>query len=332
MSAMSPVTTGASLRKRVFRLVRLAVLAVTLPLFLIPVAMGGLSMYSLVRAGCDSGYQLPSAYGLQYQAFAFPSRLGGTYRALFVPGVKSSDSGNRDSATIIFTPAFAGDAAKMLYEAAPLAKAGFNTVLYESRACVGRTMSMGYRDTEDIEDLLAYLQTNSDGIRVNMERLALHGFSEGGVAAIMGGARLKTIKAVLAEGGFNNFIEHVAIKDDSTILEKLMLLSTQATYRVLTGDDISVLNPEAAVKGIPPRALFLIYGSREISLPGARRQLANARAMETNSIAELWVVPNADHGGYIDNAGVTEYVRQTSAFYDCVLLDRCSAWKALYGR
>jgi len=320
----------APLKRRLWWLIRILVVVVIVLVLALPVGMGSISMIGLLRPGCGGDFDTPAKYGLAYQPIQIPSRLGGVYRGYFIPGVKTST--RRDSATIIFTAAYNGGPGKMLYEAVPLVEQGYNAVLYESRACVGRTINLGYRDIEDIEDVIGYLRNNSDGIQVNMERLALHGFSEGGAAALMAAGKLNTVRAVLAEGGFHNMNEYIGIDKASNALETLMLLGMTATYRLLTGDDPAVLNPAEAAKQIPPRALFLVYGSKEISLPGARKTLANVLAVNPRTMAQLWVVPGADHGGYTQAAGIPEYVRQTSAFYDCALLDDCTMWNTIWKR
>jgi hypothetical protein len=100
------------------------------------------------------------------------------------------------------------------------------------------------------------------------------------------------------------------------------------TYRLTTGYDVTVLSPLDAITKIPPRPIFLIYGSIEPSLPGAKEQLATVRAADPNAPADLWVVPGAWHGGYVSVAAA-EYERRVVAFYDCALLAQCGQWNAL---
>jgi pimeloyl-ACP methyl ester carboxylesterase len=81
-------------------------------------------------------------------------------------------------------------------------------------------------------------------------------------------------------------------------------------YRLMTGYDLSVLSPVSVIDEIAPRPILLIYGTAEPSLPGARLQLAAA-----GENAQLWEVPGAGHGGYMDVAPA-EFERRVIAFYN----------------
>jgi hypothetical protein len=81
------------------------------------------------------------------------------------------------------------------------------------------------------------------------------------------------------------------------------------------------LSPINAILKFVPRPILFIYGALEQSLPGARLQLVPPRrAADPNTSAELWVVHDANHGGYLRIVGDEEYARHVLPFLDCSLL------------
>jgi acetyl esterase/lipase len=221
----------------------------------------------------------------------------------------------------------------MMPEASLLAKDGFNILIFESRICAGRdVISLGYSEIDDVGDALTYLKRNPDKLPVNMDKIALHGFSSAGATSTMATARYPEIHAVLSEGGYHNIDEQLGLQRASGIFDSLMLIGTRAAYRVGAGVDASMLVPVQAIKNIPPRPVFLVYGSIEPSLPGAREQLATARgaASSPDDIIQLWIVPGAGHGGYLTAVGTEEYKRHVLPFYHCALLNDCQVWNELW--
>jgi uncharacterized protein len=162
-----------------------------------------------------------------------------------------------------------------------------------------------------VGDALDYLATRPD---VDMEKLAIHGFSVGGAIATMAGARYPELKAVSAEGGYHDFSEQLSdnVQAQWPGLGFLYEWGVHIGYRLTTGYDLSVLSPIAAIGQIAPRPILLIYGTAEPSLPGAHLQMAAAKGN-----AELWEVPGATHGTYQYGAP-EEYERRVVGFYDRV--------------
>ncbi len=130
----------------------------------------------------------------------------------------------------------------------------------------------------------------------------------------MAAARFPALKAVVAEGGYGNFVENALDPGPSTGLIRcfwaLFQGTTRLVYRLVTGLDINLLSPVSVIGQIAPRPVLLIYGSKEASLPGGRQQQAAAGANTT-----LWIVPGAGHGNYITVAPA-EYEARIVAFFD----------------
>ncbi|HLY28181.1 MAG TPA: prolyl oligopeptidase family serine peptidase [Aggregatilineales bacterium] len=310
------------------RVIALAAFGSALALVLVPLGMGALPMWALLHPSCWSDSLTPASYGLpSYQDISIPGRhgSGSVYRGFFVRGTKD--------ATIILPPPYSVGRMGMLREGSLLAKTGFNILTYDSRVCSGSNVTtLGYAEAQDVGDVLAYLAQNDDGIHVNMDHIALHGFSAGGAAALMAGARFPQIRAILAEGGYDDADQTLGWHNATTPFNWLMVAGAEFTYRVSTGQDASILKPVDAIQHIPPRAVYLVYGSQESSLPGAKDELAASLAASTDAPIppRLWIVPGAGHGGYTNAVGEEEYIRHVAPFYDCALLNHCDSWNTLW--
>ncbi len=323
---MTPADPGRPVEKKPrdrrywFRLLRLALFAIIFTAASVPMGIGAIMTWSITHWACTPTPS-PAAYGLPYREIDIPLHLGGVYRGYFLPGT--------NGATVLIVATIGADRGSMLPEASIPARHGYNVMLYESRACAGKgANSLGYLEVDDVGDVLSYLKQNQDGIQVDLNRIALHGFSSAGATAIMAATRYPEVRAVLAEGGYHNAAEQMGFDTAHTLPERLIQVGAQLAYGAATGQDLSVLDPLDAVSKIPPRPLFLIYGSREVTLSGARKQLAAALTADPHARADLWVVPGSGHGGYLATAPA-DYEQHLIAFYDCAMLAQCDIWNTL---
>ena len=265
---------------------------------LVPTALGVGFVRALISSTCGGEITPP----MPHEDVSFlSSEFNRPTPAWFIPAEQPT------GATVIIVPT--GDAGRgdRLAEIAVYHQGGFNVLTYSSRVCVGGVpSSLGYLESFQVSDALAYLATRSD---VDQQRIGLHGFSAGGAATIMAAARYPAIRAVVAEGGYHDFGAEV----DSNAPTRLWFapffrLGARAAYRVITGVDMSTLSPVSVIGQIAPRPILLIYGTNEPSLDGARQELAAA-----GSNAALWEVPGATHGSYLVTAP-DEYTRRVIAF------------------
>lgn len=280
-------------------------IALTVTLLLLPVAPGYLMMVGLVYPLCSESGQTPADYGQEFEDVTLLARAGGSFRGYFVPG--------SNGAAVIVVPAFNSGRGSRLREATLLAAHGYAVFTFESRRCAGMGgLSLGYKEVDEVADALDYLLARPE---IDPQRIGVYGFSSAGATAIMATARLPALKAVAAEGGYGDFAEETLTPGQSRNLlagyyEHVFLWSARQTYKLLTGLDVNLLSPRDVIGQIAPRPILLIYGSREVSLPGAQRQLAAA-----GSNAELWIVEGAGHGNYFDVAP-QEYEARLTAFFD----------------
>ncbi len=274
------------------RLLRLFIFALAAALFSLPLLMGALFTLALLYVPCSESSTIPSDYGYNWEDITLPARAGGSFRGYFMPGT--------NGATIIMPPPLSAGRSGRLREAAMLRGHGYAVFTFESRRCAGMgPLSLGYKEVDEVADVLDYLLIRPD---VDPDRIGIFGFSSAGATAIMATARLPRLRAVVAEGGYGDFVENgLGTGSGHDPIIALFLTgyrwSTKVTYRLVTGLDMSVLSPVSVIGEIAPRPILLIYGSRETSLAGGRQQQAAA-----GDNAHLWIVTGAGHGNYLDVA------------------------------
>jgi dienelactone hydrolase len=177
---------------------------------------------------------------------------------------------------------------------------------FDSRACVGGVSpSLGSAEAEQVGDALAYLATRPD---VDGARTGIHGFSAGGAAALMAAARFPALRAVVAQGNYAQFEANLTQSTQGMgILKPGFDLGARIGYRLMTGRSMSDLDVLAAMAGVAPRPVLLVYGEYE----GADEPQALAEAgRAAGSDVTVWIVPGAGHGDYLyqDPAAYAEIV------------------------
>jgi dipeptidyl aminopeptidase/acylaminoacyl peptidase len=308
MAATGSMTKPALSRRRYWlRLFRVFIIALAVALFLLPLALGFLSVWGLTRPPCNLGGD-PGAFNPSYENIRFHSRNGLELDGYFIPGT--------NGATIINVPTFNMGRGAQLHYAQVFNEAGFHVLTFNARVCTSQGwISLGYQEVEDVQAAYDYLKTRPD---VDISRVSLHGFSSASATAIMAAARMPEIRAVSAEGGYHNYNAVLELGQARNYFDALYQAGFAGGYRLITGDDMDVLSPIEVVDQFGTRPLLLIYGSKEVSLSGARQMLA--RAESAGVPVELWVVEGAEHGNYLSVAPV-EFVRRVVGFHQSALLN-----------
>ncbi len=289
------------------RLLRLFLVALVFALVVSPFILGVMSTWGLTHVPCYMGGS-PGDLGMAFEPVSFPSAHGIRQQGFFVPGT--------NGATIIVVPAFNGGRGAQLRDVQVFHNAGFNVLTFNSRSCTAQGwISLGYQEVEDVQAAYDYLKTRPDA---DPSRVGLHGFSSAGATSLMAMPHMPTIRSVSAEGGYHNYPAMLGFGQADNFLDALYQFGVVVAYRLLTGADIHNLNPLDAIGKIGPRPVLLIYGSREVSLPGARLMLE--RALANGVKAELWVVQGAGHGDYLTIAP-DEFVKRVVGFHQAALVE-----------
>jgi fermentation-respiration switch protein FrsA (DUF1100 family) len=302
---MTMTTSTRSISHRWRRTIALAVFAVLVTVVIVPAGVGFVMTYTLLNPPCSNNGQTPGDYGYSWEDVTLQARVGGSFRGYFIPG--------SNGAVIIIPPPYGGGRGSRLQEGDVLARHGYAVFSFESRRCAGMgSLSLGYEETSEVKDALDYLRARPD---LDPDRIGILGFSSAGATAVMAGARFSEIGAVVAEGGYGDLAEGAIGlgTGSSNPLETIFKASLAISYRIISGTSIDKLSPEDVIGSIAPRPVLLIYGSRERSLGGARRQLAAA-----GENAQLWVVEGAGHGDYLTVAP-REYEQRVVTFFDKAL-------------
>jgi len=225
-----------------------------------------------------------------------------------------------NGATVILVHGLGGNRSEMLDDAALLVAEGYGVLLFDLRnsgASEGDLTTLGYLEVFDVGGALAFVlaQPESDA-----ERVGLLGHSMGGVTAILAAARYPRIGAVVAESAYTSVRDNV-----SESVEALTGLPAFpfAPFVVWFGEreaglDISQVSPIDVIGTISPRPILLVHGELDqaISVENVWRLYAAAGEPK-----ELYVIPNAGHGGFPE-AQPEEYARRVVGFFDRHLLQR----------
>lgn len=300
---MPPVPPTRTLWQRVRFVLIGTLLALGALLIASPVLSGALFIAATTAGRCYTGSD-PAADGLRYEAVTFPSFLGGETPAYLVYGAEPRTGG-----TIIMAPTLDSGRGYNQHEYIHYVRAGYDVLSFDSVNCLGAAVnSLGAIETAQIGDALAFLQARGG----DMTRIAVHGFSAGGATAIMAAARYPQIGAVIAQGGYHDFFEHMHANTSARLplYGALFDLGARAAYRLIIGQSIEILSPIRVIGQIAPRPVLLIYGSTEPALYGAYLQQQAGGPTVT-----VWEVPGAGHGDYAFVAP-DEYPRRVVGFVD----------------
>ena len=283
---------------RFFRLIRITIVVTLSLLLILPLALGFFFMLGVTHMPCSGGLHpahLPAA-----EAITFPATtLGRDVRGYYLPGT--------NGVTLIIPPTGGSGAGYWRREYTLLHEHGYGLLNYESRRCMGLSITLGYSEADEVGDALAYLQARGD---VDMTRVGVYGFSTSGATSIFAGARFPQLAAVIASGGYHDFAAHNDAQVRGQWFAPLYRLGADVGYRLATGLDMRVLSPISVIDQIAPRPLLLVYGTREPALAGARLQAAAA-----GDSATLWEVPGAGHGDYYAHAPEA-YTQRVVGFLD----------------
>jgi fermentation-respiration switch protein FrsA (DUF1100 family) len=83
-------------------------------------------------------------------------------------------------------------------------------------------------------------------------------------------------------------------------------------YELYFQTRVGKISPVSVISRLSPKPVFIIAGEGDRLIPASNGQKLFAAAQEPK---ELWIIPNADHGGTLAAAG-DEYEKRVGAFFD----------------
>lgn len=252
---------------------------------------------------CDN---TPLTHGFEYEDVRFETEDGLELGAWYIP----SDNG----AAVITVHGAGSDRTKTLDEALVLARHGYGVFMIDVEGfgeSEGRSNSFGWVGARDVHAAVSYLQTRDD---VEDHRIGGLGLSMGGEVMIQAAGESAELAAVVVEGASNRTPDDVAELDG---FEYKVLMPFQwtlaTTLRLITGEPIPPPLKEMAAQ-IGPRPVLLIAADIK------EEKEMNALFQEVGGPSfELWITPESDHIGALDNRP-DEYEDRVIGFFDDALL------------
>jgi dipeptidyl aminopeptidase/acylaminoacyl peptidase len=165
-------------------------------------------------------------------------------------------------------------------------------------------------EVEDIRAGIAYLRERPD---VDPDRLGIYGSSLGGAVAIMSGAELPELRAVVADASFAS-IQWVVDQQFSNLesAPKWLAPAIVALGGWQAGVDPGLMAPVDRVGRISPRPVMIIHGEEDATFLWQNAVLLGGAAQEPK---EVWIDPGVGHERLYahDPAG---YAERVTAFFD----------------
>ncbi len=229
----------------------------------------------------------PRSFGYEFESFKIYSRDGTELNGWLVPARRKTDR------TIVALHGWGANRSDALAATVFLAEQ-FNLVYFDFRnhgESGGNKTSLTCLEISDFESVISWLKTEKSATCVS---LGVYGFSMGGAVAISGAAKVKDIRAVVAESPFTSYNE--TVKRFAKIFYGVPGFAVPLTLwftRKRLRFDPEPCSPIHWVGQISPRPLFIIQGGADARMPPSEGQALYDAAHEPK---QIWVVPGADHG------------------------------------
>ena len=261
-----------------------------------------LKAYGLVHPARIAPDRFPHA---AWQNIQFTTSDGLTLKGWYIPP--------RNGALVIFVHGLNGNRTELIDEADFITAAGYGALLFDLRnhgESEGNVTTLGLYEVRDVEAAAAFARQTAG----YDSPLALFGHSMGGATVLLAAVKIPEIRAVIAESAYSSVEDNI-----SEGVRGLTGLPPFPFAPLIVffgereaGGDIRSVRPLNVVGQISPRALLLIHGELDglILAENSRRLYAAAREPK-----ELYLLPNAGHGGFLQ-AAPEEYPRRILSFLE----------------
>lgn len=286
----------------------------------------------LVRLGVLGLFTLSvvPALGIAYRAYRqqravfFPERrpvavpngetgIAGTRSVAFRAGeleLRGFYVPSRNRRAVLLVHGAGGDRSALLPEARLLARRGYGVLSYDlpGHGESGGEIRWAEPERASVRAALDFLAKSGD---VDVNRVGALGFSLGGYVLVQVAALDPRIAALVLSGTPSDPVEQVSFQH-----ARYASLSQLPALHVLRqgGMDLSVRAVDYASR-IAPRPLLIVGGERDHTVP-AKMAVALFRAAREPK--QLYVIPGADHGSYLEKGGAA-YESKLLEFFERAL-------------
>ena len=250
----------------------------------------------------------PGVNSLTFESVAFYSADGTKLSGWFIP------ASGKPKGTIVLCHGVDGNRMGMFEPAMMLHKHGYATLLFDFRArgnSEGAHSTLGWKETEDLLAAIRMVKNRPD---LHTVPIGIMGHSMGGAVALMGAARCRDVKAVIAESAFAqlNHAVHNHFKNVFGWTGPVFEYPSRWFGERLIGQSSTDISPVKVISTIAPRAVFLIQDADDrLCPPSEARELYQA----CREPKFLWTVPHAGHIQAID-LRPEEFERKIVEFFD----------------
>jgi dipeptidyl aminopeptidase/acylaminoacyl peptidase len=246
----------------------------------------------------------PAEVGLNYEEVTFRSSDGLTLHGWWVPCEGSEK-------VIIQLHGYGGSMDPDIQHLTTWHEHGCNVLMFDFRGhgrSPGKIVTLGYLERQDVRGAIDFVRQRG------FNRIALVGFSMGGVLAILSGAINPEVKAIISDSAPVHLT--TAIRERGVELHLPRWLAGFLAWQVVAAMSIrlgvNLFNYDAVkwVGKISPRPLFLLHGGTDRYIPDFD-EMVKAAGTDT----EVWDVPGIGHTQVI-NEMHEEYLNRVSDFID----------------
>ncbi len=221
---------------------------------------------------------------------------------------------NRNGCTVVFANGVGGTRTALLHEALCLAAKGYGVLLFDWRAhgqSEGNLCTWGDLERLDFQAAVDYVaRVEGDSIRIGAV-----GFSLGASVVALVSAQDRRVHAMILQAMTPSLRE--AIEQDFRAWGPIASIPSLFTYRYY-GVRVNEVAAKDATSTLAPRPVMIATGERD---PYVTRAMAERVYATTGNPKELYVVPGAGHGHFVEGAG-QDYLLRIVQFFDTHLLKK----------
>lgn len=250
----------------------------------------------------------PKTFDLEFERVNLRTDDGLRLSAWYVPHAKPKG-------IVVYCHGFTGNRSEMIYYLRILHDAGYAGILFDFRAhgwSDGSRVTFGHREPEDLRTAIRWARAHPD---LSGLPLAVFGESMGGAVALLVAGSDPGVRAVIADSPYSRFDTAIDGRLTNLFGPRMggaMRPLVQGFGSLLLGVPVASISPIEAAKGLAPRPVLLIQGSRDYLDPPRNSGEIAATVGES---AIFWEVEGARH---VSSRHVPrdEYARRITEFLD----------------